>query len=77
MCCGYPDELHRKTRAYGSILIELFPFVTLEKVFWFLLILLNYLRNLFIFCRNVDIDKMLLLEKNKDLNSCRIVGHLI
>ena len=38
--------------------------------FWFLLlILLNNLRNLFIFCINVDIDKMLLLHKNKGLEA--------
>ena len=43
---------------------ELFPFVILEKTFWFLLlILLSNLRNLFIFCINVDVDEMLLLEK--------------
>ena len=33
--------------------------------FWFLFqSLLNNLRNLFIFCINVDIDEMLLLDKN-------------
>ena len=36
-------------------------------------ILLNNLRKVFIFCINVVIDKMLLLDKNKGLgvNSCR------
>ena len=52
---------------FACPLRELFPFVSLEKVFWFLLILLNNLRNLFIFCINVDIDVMLLLKKIKDL----------
>ena len=37
-------------------------------MFRFLLfVLLNNLRFLFIFCINVDIDEMLLLEKKKDL----------
>ena len=36
-----------------------FPFVMLEKAFWFLiLILLNNLRNLFIFCINVDTNEI-------------------
>ena len=45
--------------------------------FWFLLlILLNNLRDLFIFCMNVDIDKMLLLDNNKSLgvNSFRVIS---
>ena len=44
---------------------------------WFLLlVLLNNLRNLLIFCINVDIDKMLLLQKNEGLgiNSFRIIS---
>ena len=43
---------------------------------WFLLILLNNLRVLFIFCINVDIDKMLLFDKNKSLgiNSFRVIS---
>ena len=46
--------------------LELFLFVILEKSFLFLLrILLNSLRNLFIFCVTVDIDEILLLEKKK------------
>ena len=43
---------------------------------WFLpLNLLNDLRILFIFCINVDIDKMLLLDKNKGIgiNSFRVI----
>ena len=37
-------------------------------MFWFLLLVLrNNLRNLFIFCIKVDIDEILLLEKNKGL----------
>ena len=32
-----------------------------------LFILLNDLRNLFIFCTDVDIDEVLLLDKNKGL----------
>ena len=41
-------------------------FVILEKAFRFLLlVLLNNWSNLFILCRNVDIDKMLLPETNK------------
>ena len=48
--------------------LELFPFVILEKMFWFLLlILLNNFRNLFTFCINVDIDEVLLLDKKKGL----------
>ena len=48
----------------GFIPLELFPFVILERAFWFLLlIVLNNFRNLFTFCINVDIDKVLLLEK--------------
>ena len=36
--------------------------------FWILLlILLNNLRNLFVFCITVDIDKLLLLHKHKGL----------
>ena len=39
------------------ISLELFPFVILEKAFWFLLhILINSLRNRFIFYINVDTD---------------------
>ena len=46
----------------------LFPFVILENVFWFpILILLNNLRTLFFFCINVGIDEVLLLKKNKGL----------
>ena len=45
-----------------------FKFVILEKVFSFLLfILLNNFKNLFIFCKNIDIDVVLLLDKNKGL----------
>ena len=52
-CCCYT-----KTRAKGLISLGLFPFVILEKLFyysilfyWFLLLfLLNNFRNLFIFC---------------------------
>ena len=57
--------------------IELFPFIILEKQFWFLLlILLNNFRDLFIFCINVDIDKILLLDKNKGLGikSFRVIS---
>ena len=47
---------------------KLFPCAILEKVFEFLLlILLNNLRNRFIFCINVDIDEMLLSELNNGL----------
>ena len=46
------------------ISLELFPFVS---VWFLLLILLNNFRNLFTFCINLDIDKMLLLDKNKGL----------
>ena len=46
----------------------LFLFVILEKAFWFLLlILLNNFRNLFIFCINIDIDEVLLSDKNKGI----------
>ena len=47
-------------RAQGLIYLEVFPFVILEKAFWFLLILQNNFRNLFIFCINIDIDELLL-----------------
>ena len=44
--------------------LDLFPFVILEKVFWFLLlIMLNNLRALSIFCINVDTDEVLLQRK--------------
>ena len=46
-------------------------------MFWFLLlILLNNFRNLFIFCINVDIGKMLLMHKNKgqEINSVRVIS---
>ena len=55
----------------------LFPFVIFEKAFWFLrIILLNSFRDLFIFCINVDIDELLLLDKSKDLgvNSFRVIS---
>ena len=56
-------------KGLGFIPIELFPLVILEKVFWFLLLIplifLNNSRNHFIFC--INIDKMLLLDKNKGL----------
>ena len=59
--------LHKK-EGLGLIPLELFPFVILEKVFWFLfLILLNNFRNLFTFCIKVDIDEVSLLDKNKGL----------
>ena len=45
-------------------------------MFWFLflvfVIFLNNLRNLFIFCINIDIDKMLLLNQSKNLGSFRV-----
>ena len=54
--------LSHKIRAEG-----LFPFVILEKVFSFLLlILLNDFWILFIFCRNVNVDESLLFDKNKN-----------
>ena len=60
--------LLEKNKCQGLILLELFPIVILEKMFWFLLlILLNDLRNNFIFYINIDIDEMFLLEKNKGL----------
>ena len=44
--------------------LELFPFVIFENAFWFLLLIsLNNFRKRFIFCINVDIDEMLLLDK--------------
>ena len=48
------------------------PFV---KFCFLLIILLNNLRNLFIFCINICIDELLLLDKNKDLgfNSIRVI----
>ena len=50
------------------ITLQLFPIVILESAFCFLsLILLNNFRYLFIFCVNVDIDEVLLLDKNKVL----------
>ena len=52
------------------------PFVT----FWFLLLnLLNNLGNLFVFCINVVIDEVLLLDKNKGLgvNSFRVIPRVI
>ena len=57
-----------KNRGHMLIPLELFHFVVLEKMFWCpLLMLLNNFRNLFIFCINIDIDEVLLLDKNKDL----------
>ena len=50
--------------AKGLIPLELFPFVVLEKTFWFLLLILqNNVRNLFIFCINIDMDELFLLDK--------------
>ena len=55
-CCCYT-----KIRALGLTLLVLFPFVFLEKAFWFLLlILLNNFRIFFVFCISVDIDELLL-----------------
>ena len=46
-----------KNKGLGIIPLELFPFVILETVIWFLLlILLDNFRNLFRFCINVAID---------------------
>ena len=56
--------------------LELFPFVILEKEFWFLLlILLNDFRILFVFGINIDIEEVL-LNKNKGLrvNYFRVVS---
>ena len=54
----------RKIRASELISLQLFPFVILENACWFLLlVLINNLRNLFIFCINVDTDEMLLYRK--------------
>ena len=41
-----------------------FHVVRPSVMFLFLLTLLNNLRNLFIFCINVDTEKILLLDKN-------------
>ena len=71
-CCCYT-----KIRAKGLIALELFPFIILEKPFWFLLlILLNNFRNLFIFCIIVDIDGVMLLDKNKGqgVNSFSVIS---
>ena len=49
---------------------ELLFFLIPEKVFWFLLlILLNDFKNLFLFYINIDIDEVLLVDKNKALGS--------
>ena len=51
--------------------------ICLSVTFWFLhFVLLNNLRNLFMFCINVDIDETLLLEKNNGLglNSFRVIS---
>ena len=59
--------------AYTVLTLSVHPSVT----FWFLLlVLLNSLRNLFMFCINVDIDKMLLLHKNngQGVNSFRVIS---
>ena len=64
------DELllSDKNKGLGVNFLELFPFIIIEKVFWFLLlILLNIFRNLFTFCIYHDIDEVLLLDKNKCL----------
>ena len=61
----------------------IFPCSSWKCTFWFLLlillILLNNFRNLLIFCIKVDIDKLLLLYKNKDLggNSFRVISPLL
>ena len=51
-------------------------------MFWLLLILLNNLRNIFIFCINVEFDEMLLLDKNEgiEIDSLRVfpfLSHLL
>ena len=72
-------QIEKKNKGVGLTPLELFRFVILEKEFWFLLILLNNFRIHFIFCINVDIDKVLLLDKNKDLevNSFRVFSFVI
>ena len=56
--------LSEKNKDLRIIHLKLFLFVILEKMFWFLiLVLLNDLRNLFLFCINVNIDGMFLLKK--------------
>ena len=54
-----------------------FHVVRPSVTFWFLFLsLLNNLRNLFVFCKNVDTDKMQLLHKNKGLgvNFFRVIS---
>ena len=73
------DELLmlNKNKGLGVNSLRVISLYILEKVFWFLLlVLVNTSRNLFIFCINLDIDKMLLLYKNKDLgiNSFRVIS---
>ena len=60
----------------GEVVVYCFHVVHLSIIFWFLLTLLNDLRYLFIFGINVDIDKMLLLHKNKSqgINSFRVIS---
>ena len=56
------------------------PSVCPSITFWFLLlILLNNFKNLFIFCKNVDVDKMFLLQKNncQGVNSFRFFSFVI
>ena len=54
--------------AYIIFMLSVCVSVRLSTTFSFLLfILLNNVRNLFIFCINVDIDEMLLLQESKGL----------
>ena len=74
----------KKTQLIAKSLRYLFPFVILEKLFyysilfyWFLLlILLNNFRSLFKICINIDIDMVLLIDKTKGLgfNSFRVIS---
>ena len=63
-----------KNKGLG-VLQSYFPLFFLKTCF-LLLILLNSLRNLFIFCVNVDIDEILLLQNNKGqrVNFFRVIS---
>ena len=76
MCLFYPLQtvfVGDILFSHLSVCLSVFPSITL----WFLLfILLDNLRNLFVFYKNVDYDKILLLYKKKGLgiNSFRIIS---
>ena len=56
-----------KNKNLGLISLESFPILILEKLFWFIILFYFILFHFigFIFCLNVDICKVLLIDKEK------------